>query len=441
MSSSDKKIVLPSVTRHPAKRRGPLRSDDYNDFHEEVVKDITNMSSAINSLYGLLARSMVVIDNEASYLKRQLRALSNQKEYSEKVSVINGIMACRYLDMGDTSGISFPNDLNDDHSAMLHATYGEVTLPPTSIENKFYTTSLSNGLVITAPDLTIQVKGTFDKVDGEGVVNYERGGKVTPGDPTQAFNGDNESYWVRRVEFPIDSKVDQVECEVTVTVPEGVSTQANTIEVVPFPNGSVDITELAVASDLGDNFIRVSGFNPEDNLISKRFHFPVRTVDQIKIRLRQRNWKEENGKKVFYYGLQELGLKLIDYDRTYSPAAAFGANNSFVIRIPAPEGYGFRNIYRVDPNPNFLSEDSGKRHIHMRIGTSEEYSIGTLWDSDTMFSPQQLSTPIAAGSSDTLYAFIQMNYVDSSGGNLSPFLIGTTPYIRGIGLTYDLVKL
>jgi hypothetical protein len=123
---------------------------------------------------------------------------------------------------------------------ILSADYGEVTLPPNAIENKFYVTSLVNGVIVTPPDLIVSVKGTFDKIDGKGLINYERGGRVVAGDPTMAFNGNNQTFWIRKVEFPIDSRVDQVECELTVTVPESVSTDSNTIEVIPFPNGTVD---------------------------------------------------------------------------------------------------------------------------------------------------------------------------------------------------------
>lgn len=441
MAEEQRKIGLPSVERRPVRNRGPLRSDEWNDFHEEVVTDITNLHNTVNTLYNMISKSHTVIANEAAYMKRQMRALVNQKEYLEKITKSNGLLSCRYIDFGDTQGISFPNGLNDDHSAMLHSLFGEVTLPAVSIENKFYVNSLTSGIVVTPPDLTLAVRGTFDKATGEGLINYERGGKVNTGDPKLAFNGNNQSYWVRRVEFPLDSKVDQVECELTVVVPEGVSTRANTIELIPFPNGSVDITELATASDLGDNFIRVEGFTPEDNTSVRRYHFPVKTVDQIRVRLRQRNWVEENGKKVFYYGLQELGLKLIDYDRSFSLGASFGTNNSFILEIPAPDGYAFNTIHRVDPNPNFLLEDQSKRHIHIRLNTRNEFSLGNIWDSDTMYPPQTLTSPISAGAAQTLYAFIQMNYVDNSGGTLGIFPVGTTPVIRGLGLTFNLVQL
>ncbi|MHA2064063.1 MAG: hypothetical protein ACXABY_06750, partial [Candidatus Thorarchaeota archaeon] len=348
-----------------------------------------------------------------------------------------GESVSRFIDFSDTQGIFFPNELDDTRSAMLAAEFGEITLPPNAIETKFFVTSLVTGRIVLPPDLDVVVRGTFDKGEGDGLINYERGGKVSPGNPEWAFNGINDRFWTRRVEFPIESRVDQVEVELTVTVPEGSSTKANLIEAIPFPNGSVDVTELATASDLGDNFTRVDGFSPTDNLPVSRYHFPATVVEKVRIRLRQRNWVEENGKKVFYYGLQELGLKLVDYDKNFTAGAPFGANNSFVIEIPAPAGYIFANISRITPDPDFSLEDMSKRHVHMRLGTSSDFSTGTLFDSDSQFLPQQTSVPLVAQSA-TLYAFFQLNYVEESGGSLSPYQVGTTPWVRGLGLTFTL---
>ena len=317
---------------------------------------------------------------------------------------------------------------------MLAAEYGEITLPPNSIENKFYSTSLISNKLVT-PTISVKVLGSFDKNQGEGFTNYERGGKVVEGIAEYAFNGINDLYWVRKVEFPIDSRVDQVECELTVTVPEGSSSNANLIEVVPFPNGAVDVTELATASDLGNNFIRVSSFEPTDNLVARRYHFPATIVDQIKIRLRQRNWVEENGKKVFYYGLQELSLKLVDYDKSFTPGAVFGTNNSFLISIPAPQGTIFKNLYNINAAPNFLAEDFSKRHVHLRLCPSPNFT-NPIWDSDSNTVPQT-NSPIQVNS-NVLYAYFQMNYVSSTGGILSPYPVGCTPWLWGIGLSYTL---
>jgi hypothetical protein len=439
--NENNKIIMPQSQRYPARYRGPLLSTKYNDFQEGVVEDISNLSSAVNSLYSDISRAMLILANDSSYLRRQVKALRNQQEYAEKVAAESNSLAYRFVDISNTEGINFPNELDDSRSSMLSADFAEITLPFNYVENKFYVNSLSNGTIVTAPDLSVTVKGIFDKLDGKGIINYERGGKIVAGDPLQAFNGNNQSFWIRKVEFPLDSRIDQVECELTVIVPESISTQANSIEIIPFPNGTVDVTELATASDLGDNYVRVPGFTEIENSHATRYHFAPKTVDKIKIRLRQRNWIEEDGKKVFYYGLQELGLKYIDYDKTSGLLNTLGQNNSFTIRIKAPTGYAFNMLYRIDPSPNFLQEDMTKRHLHIRLNTTNDFYLGTIWNSDENYPPQQTTTPINALGTTELYAFVQMNFVSDSGGVLSPFEVGTTPYFKGLGLSYTLTRL
>lgn len=432
----DDNIINPTSKRNPARFRGPLISQDYNESQEAVVQDIYSISAAVNSLNARLNRGMAIMQNENAYLRRKVDALEEGRIYGEQVAAELGTQATRLVDFSRTEGISFPNALDDSNSAMLSAEYGEVTLPPNNVENKFYVLSLRDNKIVPPADLRVTVNGTFDKADGNGLIDYERGGRVLPGDPKFAFNGVNNRYWVRKVEFPLYSRVDQVEVELTVTVPEGTSTQANTLEVIPFPNGSVDVTELATASDLGNNFTRVEGFAPKDNFVADRYHFPATTVDQVRIRLRQRNWVEENGKKVFYYGLQELGLKLIDYDKSYSQGAPFGNNNSFIVVIPAPSNYLFTSITRIDPFPNFFLEDPANRHVHVRLGTNIDPSVGSLWDSDLDYQPQ--NTESIQTSTETLYAFVELNYVEESGGLLSPFPVGTTPFLKALGFTFTL---
>lgn len=437
---TDERLVQTQVQERRARHRGALKSADWNDFVDETVHDITQLGAAINSLNSRLTRSMVILQHENDELRRHVDALLSQKQYSEKVAGGNNFLVSRFLDLNETEGISFLNGLDDTFSAMVSADYGEATLPANAVESKFYYQSLRTGKILTPADLVVEVTGTFDKADGAGLVDYERGGSISEGKPEWAFNGINHLYWVRRVEFPLDSRVDQVECQLTVTVPAGSSREANLVEVVPFPNGSLDVTSLATAADLGTVFTTVPGFESTDNLSARRYHFPAVPVDQVRIRLRQRNWVEENGKKVFYYGLQELGLKLVDYDKRYTPGASLGSNHAFVLQFNAPAGYAFKDIYRIDPDPSFLLEDLGKRHVHLRL-VSDPTSGTTLWDSDTTLAPQLTGVAIPTMGRSTLYWVVELNYVESTGGASSPFLVGTTPCVRGIGTSFTLQEL
>lgn len=435
--SNESKIVQVVTSRKPVSFRGALKSSDFNDFQSEVVSDLVSLSSAVNTVYSQFKKTITALSNDMIYLKNQIDYLRRNQLYAEEMAANFDFITSRLVDFSSTEGISFPGS-DDSHSAMVNVAVGHITLPIVAVQNKMFLTSLRSGRIVQPPDLVVEVKSVFDKGDGSGLVDYEHGARVYPGKPKNAFNGNNQSVWVRRVELPLDSNITSVEIEVVITVPDSTSSLANVIDIDPFPYGSVDITELATSSSGSSAFTRVPTFTPVDNAVTSRWYFPVVNVNRIKLRLRQRNWVEEDGKKVFYYGLQELGLKLIEFDKTYKAGASLGENNSAIVKIDAPAGYVFRDLYRIDPKPDFLAEDAGSRHVHLKLSTDSTFNA-VKWDSDQDIPPQSAATTLNINSAE-LYALIEMNWVDSTGGSLSPYPVGTTPYLEGIGLSYTLDK-
>ena len=175
----------------------------------------------------------------------------------------------------------------------------------------------------------------------------------------------------------------------------------------------------------------------KNNAQVHRYHFAPATIEQVRIRLRCRNWREIDVKKVFTYGLQELGLKLVDYNKNFIEDANFGENITGMLKVEASQGNVFDTIYRIDPSPNFLLEDAGSRHVRMRLSTTPNF-IGEIWDSKSNQAPQDAGNiGISAQGSNVLYAICTFKFVSDSGGYSSPFSIGTTPYLRGLGLTYS----
>jgi hypothetical protein len=430
------KIVQPMTTRRPARKRGPLESAKYNTFQDEVVQDVINISTAVNSNASGIRSLANQLASDNAFLKRRIESLEEAMDYKEFIFGKIGIKIDRYIDFHDTSNFISLSTISSAKLAPFKGQFGEVCLPANSIENKFYNFSLRTNEIIVPDDLTVEITGIFDKLEGTGLQNYESSGKVSPGNPINAFNGLNELQWVRSISLPLESDVDQVEVQMTVVVPAGVSSRANLLEIVPFPEGSVDITMLATAPDLGSTFTSIDGFTEKNNLTSKRYHFPPRAVEQVKIRLRCRNWREQNGKKVFTYGLQELGLKLVDYKKEYDSADNLGNNYTSVLRVAAPEDHSFTTMYRLDPRPNFFLEDAARRHVRLRLSNTEDFS-GVFWDSDVHAPPQLVgSAGVGMPAAETIYAFFTMKFADGSGGRSSPYSVGTTPYLNGIGMLF-----
>lgn len=431
------KIISPTIQRTPGRARGPLSSEDYNDFQDQTYSDIINLSESVNSLYNNSLRSFRALESENINLKRRLNALEESHNYREFIKGKGNYTVERYIDFHNASNVIFPDALSDDKKAELKSQFGEIYLPANGVENKFFNFSLRNNFIVTPSDLVVEATSKFDKVDGNGILDYEYGGVVDVGIPENAFNGVNESYWLRSVTFPLESVVEQVEVQLTAIVPAGISSQANLLEVVPFPEGTSDITSISTSSDLTSSFVTLDTFEEVNDAVATRYHFSPREVEQVRIRLRCRHWREINGKKVFIYGLQELGLKLVDYNKTNNSDISFGNNITAVVKIDSPEGHTFKNLLRVDPRPNFYLEDASNRHVRLRISTTPNF-LNVKWDSSQNVLPQQgITSGVALGGPSTIYAIYTLNYVSSSGGYQSPFPVGTTPILNGLGLAFS----
>jgi hypothetical protein len=432
-------IVQPLVKRDPARFRGPLLSEKYNSFQDAVVHDIVTLSTAVNTNAQKIRGISHEMTSEMLYLKRRLQALEEGVAYNELVLGKVGVKIDRYIDFHDTSGFVFLGTIPADKAAPLKGQFGEIFLPSNAVENKFFNFSLRTTEIVVPDDLTVEVTSQFDKLDGNGLQNFEGGGKVQTGTALYAFNGINELAWSRQVTFPLESDVDEVEVQLTAVVPRGLSSKANLIEIVPFPEGSVDVSELSTAPDLGSSFTMVDQFEDINNITSTRYHFPPRNVEQIRIRLRCRNWREVNGKKVFIYGLQELGLKLVDYKKGFSVGDNFADNPTAVLKVEAPKLHTFGHLFRVDTTPDFIAEDADKRHVRLRLSSTSDYS-GVFWDSDVHAPPQNgTSTGVSMSGATTVYAFFTLKFVESSGGYSSPYQVGTTSFVKGLGLLFTAI--
>ena len=430
----DIKIVNPQTRRDPIRFRGPLSSEDHNSFQDSVVKDITDLAAALNANAQQLLDAQQNIALENSYLKRRIESLEQSLDYREFSFGKQSIKVDKYVDFHDTSTIMFPTTVSERKLATFKGQFGEIFLPQKTVENKFYNLSLRTNEIVQPDGLSVVVTGKFDKLDGKGLIDYERGGLVKEGNPLNAFNGLNESRWLRTVTFPIESDVDEVEVQLTAVVPASISSTANLVEIVPSPEGSVDIVSVATSPNLTNSFVSLDGFEEVKNAVAKRWHFPPRSVEQVRVVLRSRNWREINGKKVFTIGLQEFGMKLIEYQKEYLSSDLFGENATAVIKIDAPNSHVFTRLYRLDPTPNFFNEDVDKRHVRLRLSRTPD--LTTVFFDSSLNELPQLSTSngIAVGASESIYAIYTLKFVESSGGINSPYLVGTTPYLNGLGM-------
>ena len=425
------KAFRPTVQRIAIPRGGRIDSAKLDTFFGQTADDIVSMAQFVTEQ----ASKVEAQATASADADRDLRGRMEQLEAEIRALRASDAVANRALvhalTLFDSRNFQFLDDADIARRCAVDTSFGQATLPFDGIEPRLYQESVGSGAVIPIEDLAVTVTGTFDAGDGNGVFNHERGGDVDAGEPLNAFNGNNNSRWVREVSFPLYSDVDSVMCEITVDVPEGSGGLSNIVGLRPDPAGDVDIMGVYTAPDLGDSFTLLTGFEEVEGAGPKRWIFPTKAVQRVKVRLRQRNWIEKDGKKVFRLGLQELSLSLAEFDKTYSGGNPLSDNDSVVLKKKAPDGWVFNTLTSLLTDPDYLLETAGQRHVHIKVATDPDGST-IVWDSDSDAPPQDGAGVSLGSTFDTLYFIVTMNWVATSGGISSPFPVGTTPYFHGI---------
>jgi len=445
-------MITPTTVKSSFPYRGATKSAQLNDMSNQVATDIHNISAELNRQEKDIYQNMKIVIDEMSHLNKRILGLEQELSLQKSIASKNGLRITYHQSMYDNGNLKFMSN-NVALRPSVNAFYGIAHLPVNAIENKFYSTSIYNGDILTPASLDVTVNGTFVEVGKTSPTNFDEGATVDNGNPKNAFNGNNTSYWVREVKFPSNSDVTEVQCEVIATVPSQNNTQSNVLTINPYPHGNVDVLYIGLSSDTSGVFTSIPNTNapsfsdPLNNATQKKYIFTPRDVDQVKVILRTRNFIEENGHKVFRLGLQELGLYLVDFEKstsglTFSEWSGQGddENISMVHRIDAPAGTSFTAIHHFVSDPDISLEEDLNRHIIFRIYDSDPTTSSgiELWNSNQTYpqdQPDSVGGQITLGGNVTsIYVVTSMRFVETSGGANSPFNVNTSPYIYSFSM-------
>lgn len=448
-------MFIPNSSRKRFPYRGATSSSELNDLTDNLVSDIHGLNNQLVSTENRLESVVKILVDENRFLKSQLASIRRSKADESLVRARNGLRVTHSQSMYDLSNVKFFSVAN--LRPHIDSLYGVATLPSNAIESKFTRTSIYDGGSIVPLSLTVSTTSLFADENTSLPTEHEvDAASVDEGEPSNAFNGVNSSWWIRSVEYPLDSDVNEVQVELIVNVPSQNNIQSNVFTIHPYPVGTVDIMDISFSSDLAGSFYKIPHrdaptiVNPLTSSTEKIFIFPPRDIDQIRIRLRQRHFIEENGKKVFRYGLQEVGLYLVDFEKTNSSTdfsswiqQTNSENISMCHEIKAPEGFFFNAINHFSSDPDFTLEDSANRHIVYRIYDDDPTQSAGLeiWNSTNTLPqnmPSTLGSQLAiAGNITSLFVVTSMRFVETIGGSNSPYRANTPPYVNGFTIEYS----
>lgn len=402
--------VATRTKRRPLPKRGPIPSNDLNAFMGEVAGDLTTIAAEVNALESEIDNVHLVRYHESAAARAQIDALYNERKIYNLFAAAAGESIVTPVDfrglLGPDFEISYAG-LAEARRARVEPMFGQVLLPYNHATNRIYGIDVDTGETVMPGTLEIEITG------------YDQGGTAVAGTKKYAVNGNDQTYWIRKVRFPIESDVDYVEAEFQVNLPTTQTTYTNMVSIHPFPVGQVDITELKYSSTTADPTTTMPGFTAVNCASYQRYHFADVSMTKVKIKLRQRNFVEEKGFKVFYLGLQELLLQLVEFDKTANTGAGpLGptAGNGVAVRIDAPTGYTFKDITRFQSSPTYAIPGSDNKMFY-RIYDAADFAT-ELWSGWTDPAPQDTPVSLTGLALSSIYVLLTMEW--DSTNSVSP---------------------
>ena len=364
---------IPSLKSREAKFRAVTSSADYNDSQEETLYDILNLFNKVNFLEQDLADTKDIVDSESKYMQLKLQKLKAQMELL--------LQRNKDLERADSffHKYIYPHqmyiDSKIDSSANIDLTNMDVTLPYVSATSKVNVYDDIAELTFIPPSLNIE---TVDIDSNKLLVPAEN---IVENDIKNAFDGQPYSYWRRKIYT--DNNVDSITTTVIIGLPEDIisNRDINAVVIHPYPYGSMDL--INVEYRMFGNWVPVPTFGQHSEAITEfytdafgvsksrhvipeisniKISFKEITATEIRISFRQRNYIQENDKRVFYIGARDIQILSYKYNKE---SASFYSKVVF-------EEPGSKVIYDIKSLLN-NKDEVGNNVIQYELYTLDEY--------------------------------------------------------------------
>lgn len=432
--------ITPQSTLTSFPTNGALKSEDLQGFADNAVTDIQTIAKAVNVTSNEILEVGVTVDSEVEHLRTAIKSLENNqtsilKASTEYTSVVDFFSKKNVL---YATGTPESNKLIVDHK------YGQVYLPAIGYTPVFYTED-SAGNMKEISNLQFSVTPVSEPV----VSGYIQSIDTT--EARNAVNGQNHSKWVRTISYPLEAPVTEVVCTYEVTLGSATTKKFNSVKVNPFPAERVDILGIWYKTSSTSAWILLEEYPVEpngdpselNNQDYLQYMGQQRNIFAAKIKIRQRNWVEQDNKRTFIYGLQELDFKYVEFSKQNSTfnMSDLSQNNHVIVKITAPEGMSLQELTNIESDPMLNLEGLNINDNHMLVVLSKSPDFNTpadkLWSSSNDPMPQDASQALGV---TEYYMIVLMKYVSAISSASSPFSPQTTPVLSNVLLTHKIVS-
>jgi hypothetical protein len=314
---------MPTSKGGGARFRGPTSSHEYNmnedtKYYElvELYRQSNDNRNKLREAYEVILAEHAALQSYVSMLENRLLTLEEQIKSLEGDNQFNGrFFKTAFVDDMTTT---YPTKTQDDN----------VKTPRCTIDLQYRFATIP--LIHQIPKTHAIGKDQKPVIPDDLVISVGRsntGGTVIENDIKNAFNGDNESYWKRQVIYPFANAPDEEDVILEIQLPLKLvnNLNINTILIHPHPERGIQIKNVEI--HYNNAWEQIKGF--EQNEISvvpsnefsprKKWYFPNKPVQKVRITLVQKNPLDIDGNRVFVLGAQEIGI----YLSIFEPSGGF----------------------------------------------------------------------------------------------------------------------
>ena len=384
--------------------RGNSSSKDMNDNFEEILYDLNTIFEEASQQAITLEELKSVLKHEVDALDARLYAVSGMLQAFQESSTGYKMF---HEEFYRTKNVVYPASISAADRCDIHTAFGQVTLPVSNSFSKVYTTNINTGEIYVFPDLDVSV------------VPIDEGAKLKTEEtsPLRAFNGNNSSFWERKIRFSRDYSQSEVSCQMDIILPSMSNPNVNTFYIYPYPEGTVDITSITYNTLTSqDNILPGFPVTGEENLTKTAYRFDDIQPVSFSIKYKQDNNALEDNYKTFVYGSQEIGISESEYR----------ANGTLGVKflLPAYETGLFSKITSLTTSPSY-------DNIYYKISlfpTRGDFDANTpIWTSANSAITPTNQIDVSAYAQDSMYVLVELTQRVGS---------TSTPVLESITMTY-----
>jgi hypothetical protein len=424
---------------------GTNSSSELENFSKNVAEDLSTIASFSSDVNKAVERVSTNTVDEMNHLRTSIKALETKQDAKDQAEVV----FTHSVDFFSKDKVSYAEGTKNINKLVADQRHGQVYLPPTNVVPLFYTEDTASGDITPNNDLTYLVTPISEPASTDSQTR-----SLSEGNVLNAFNGFNADVWNRTIRYPLESTVDEISASIEINVPEdGPSTGVcNVFTLNPYPLGKVDVlgiyykatanAEWALLPTFPSQFI--GGILVADpilnadhiNLIMNKI-----SVVQFRVDLRQRNWKDENNKKIFTYGAQEISARYVDFSTASSDWTTLGTaleeRNHVMYEIESPANTTLTEISTINIDPSLEEPQGTPSKHHCLYILSKEPNLdpnNILYQSHVDPLPQA-GTAIEVSLSK-YYLIIIQRFVSEILIEKSPHKVKTTPVSHGVNIIH-----